>query len=89
MAAVGRLKCLSTMKSMWMGHVASQWRPRLPKINIGRLPKILVDDIKMKACKNWQQIADNRLEWKRLKDAYVQQWTYMGSELTCEANMGC
>lgn len=73
-------------KWRWAGHIARQeetrwtkhilkWRPRMHKRSVGRPPRRWVDDIKEKSGKNWLQAAQNKTEWKRKEEAYVQEWT--------------
>lgn len=75
-------------KWRWAGHVARndvkwtkiimQWRPRLTKRSVGRPLLRWRDDIQRRAGKNWILTAQCRTTWKRLEEAYVQEWTQTG-----------
>lgn len=34
----------------------------------------LVDDIRKTAGRNWEQRARDRKKWKRMEEAYIQEW---------------
>lgn len=80
---------ITTLKWNWAGHIARasdnrwtkkilEWRPRDEAFrNRGRPPTRWRDDIR-RIAPNWMQIAQNRNEWRRLREAYVQQWTHEG-----------
>lgn len=76
---------ITTLKWNWAGHVARltdnrwtkrilEWRPRQEAYrNRGRPPTRWTDDLKR--CQgNWMQAAQDRSTWKRLREAYIQQW---------------
>lgn len=80
---------VSKMKWNWVGHVARQdnqrwtkqlihWRPRQNKRSVGRPQQRWIDDIKKKAGTKWHQVAQNRKEWQRKGETYVQEWTEKG-----------
>lgn len=80
---------VAELKWRWVGHVARQdtnkwtirvikWRPRQTKRSIGRPQKRWLDDIKEFVGRNWHQLALDRMTWKNLEEAYVQQWTNKG-----------
>ncbi|KAK4875679.1 hypothetical protein RN001_012101 [Aquatica leii] len=73
------------LKWNWAGHIARmqgdrwtkrllEWRPRTDKRSRGRPPTRWSDDIK-RVRTNWIQAAQDRLEWRTIGEAYVQQWT--------------
>jgi hypothetical protein len=77
------------MKWRWAGHVARQdpnrwdtkiigWRSRTTKRNRGRPQKRWTDDLKAIAGKNWTQIAQDRDTWRKLEEAFIQQWIDQG-----------
>lgn len=74
-----------TLKWNWAGHLARirddrwtkqimEWRPRETKRSQGRPPTRWTDDLK-RIAGNWMQEAQDRHNWRRLGEAYVQQWT--------------
>lgn len=76
---------IAKLKWSWAGHVARlsdirwtrrllEWRPRLDKRSRGRPPTRWTDDIK-RVTTNWLETARSRDKWKKLGEAYVQQWT--------------
>lgn len=80
---------IANSKWSWAGHLARQseerwakrllcWRPRLAKRPVGRPPKRWTDDIQTVAGKNWMRRAQNRNEWKKLREAYILQWMSNG-----------
>lgn len=80
---------ITELKWQWAGHVARQkderwqtrivkWRPRETKRNRGRPPLRWMDDIRKIAGGNWYQKAQDRVKWKELGKAYVQEWTSRG-----------
>lgn len=81
---------IATLKWNWAGHVARisdhrwtrkilEWRPRQDAYRSrGRPPTRWSDDIK-RVQTNWMNAAQNRTWWKRLREAYVQQWTQMAA----------
>lgn len=80
------IRYMAEMKWRWAGHVARQdnsrwsnkvihWRPRETRRSRGRPQKRWLDDVREVAGRNWAQLAQNRQEWKRLGEAYVQEWT--------------
>ncbi|XP_072931484.1 uncharacterized protein [Epargyreus clarus] len=80
---------ISRLKWQWAGHIARrtdnrwgrkvlEWRPRVGKRSTGRPPTKWTDDLKKTAGNRWLQRARDRLEWRQLGEAYVQQWTSKG-----------
>lgn len=76
---------ITKRKWAWAGHIARmdasrwtrrvlEWRPRANTRARGRPPQRWVDDIRRHAGRDWMQRAQNRQEWKRLEEAYVQEW---------------
>ena len=74
---------IASLKWSWAGHIARRtderwtkkimnWRP--PKTR----PERWNNGIERIAGANWQQVATNRSEWKRIGEAYVQQWIETG-----------
>ncbi|KAG6461226.1 hypothetical protein O3G_MSEX012494 [Manduca sexta] len=77
---------ISKLKWQWAGHICRrtdnrwgkrvlEWRPRLGKRSVGRPPARWSDDLRKVAGKNWMRQAEDRVKWRILKEAYVQQWT--------------
>ncbi|XP_072938941.1 uncharacterized protein [Epargyreus clarus] len=77
------------LKWQWAGHIVRrtdnrwgrqvlEWRPRLGKRSTGRPPTRWTDDLKRTSGNRWMQTAQDRSEWRRLGEAYVQQWTSKG-----------
>ncbi|CAH2092277.1 unnamed protein product [Euphydryas editha] len=77
------------LKWQWAGHIVRrtdnrwgkkvlEWRPRLGKRSTGRPPTRWTDDLKKTAGNRWIQRAQDRVEWRRLGEAHVQQWTTKG-----------
>jgi len=80
---------VARMKWRWAGHVARtsndrwtrrllEWRPREDRRNRGRPPTRWTDDVK-RIAGNWMMTAQNRMTWRNLEEAYVQQWTTMAT----------
>ena len=80
---------ISKLKWQWAGHVCRrtdgrwsrrvlEWRPRLGKRSVGRPPARWTDDLRQVAGGGWMRIAEDRDEWRKLGEAYVQQWTAIG-----------
>lgn len=77
---------ITVLKWNWAGHIARfpddrwtkrilEWRPRSEAFrNRGRPPTRWTDDLK-RISTNWMQTAQDRQQWKSLREAYVQQWT--------------
>lgn len=55
-----------------------QWRPTLSKKSTGTLPKRWIDNTKTKVGNTRHQISESMFEWKRLAEAYFQEWTKLG-----------
>ena len=84
---------IASLKWSWAGHIARRtddrwthaimnWRPS-QKRPMGRPPERWTNGIKkyikdIYGHSNWQQVAMNRTEWKRLGEAYIQQWIQIG-----------
>ena len=73
-------------KWRWAGHVArrddnrwnkrlTDWTPREGKRDRRRPDRRWRDEIEKAAGTTWQQLARSRESWKRLREAFVQQWT--------------
>ncbi|KAL4703923.1 hypothetical protein ACJJTC_002098 [Scirpophaga incertulas] len=45
---------------------------------VGRPPARWTDDLKKVAGGNWMRKAEDRVLWRKLGEAYVQQWTRIG-----------
>lgn len=68
-----------SLKWNWAGHVArsgnnwsgkvTRWRPWGEKRNTGRPQQRWYDDIKRTAGLNWYQVAQNRKNWKNMREA--------------------
>ena len=80
---------IAKLKWQWAGHMARQedtrwaprilqWRPWTKKRNIGRPPKRWSDDIVQKAGKTWMRVGRDRDEWRKMEEAYIQQWRKEG-----------
>lgn len=80
---------VAELKWRWVGHVARQnlltwnnrlvhWRPRQTKRSVGRPQKRWLDDVKKIAGSRWFQTAQDRMAWKKMKEAYVQEWISEG-----------
>lgn len=77
---------ITMLKWNWAGHVArmtdnrwtkriTEWRPREDALRSrGRPPTRWSDDLK-RIRTNWIQAAQDRDLWRKLREAYVQQWT--------------
>ena len=76
---------IAKSKWQWAGHVARQgnnrwaprilnWRPWEEKRGVGRPQKRWADDIIPVAGRRWIRVAQNRDEWKKIEEAYIQQW---------------
>ena len=75
---------IASLKWNWAGHIARmtddrstkqiiQWRPPI-KRPMGRPPQRWTDDIKRTAGAKWQQSAMDQEGWRKLGEAYIQQW---------------
>ncbi|KAJ0175113.1 hypothetical protein K1T71_009254 [Dendrolimus kikuchii] len=80
---------ISKLKWQWAGHICRrtdgrwskrvlEWRPRLGKRSVGRPPARWADDLCKVAGRRWLRKSEDRDEWRRLREAYVQQWTANG-----------
>ncbi|CAH2260814.1 jg26211 [Pararge aegeria aegeria] len=80
---------ISKLKWQWAGHVCRrtdghcgrrvlEWRPRIGKRSVGRTPARWTDDFKKVAGSSWMRKAEDRVWWRALGKAYVQQWTLVG-----------
>lgn len=84
--AADAVERITALKWNWAGHIARfdddrwtrrilEWRPRSEAFrNRGRPPTRWTDDLK-RVSTNWMQAAQDRRQWKLLREAYVQQWT--------------
>lgn len=85
---VDAVERIALLKWNWAGHVARrtdnrwtrriiEWRPRQEAYRSrGRPPTRWTDDIK-RVESNWMNAARDREKWRKLREAYVQQWTRM------------
>lgn len=74
---------IGSLKWNWAGHVArnknnwsgkiTRWRPWGEKRSTGRPQQRWYDDIKRTAGLNWNQVAQNREDWKNMREAYIQR----------------
>lgn len=80
---------VSKLKWQWAGHVCRrtdgrwsrrvlEWRPRLGKRSVGRPPARWTDDLRKVAGTGWMRTAEDRDLWRKVGEAYVQQWTAIG-----------
>ena len=81
------IQFIKQQKWRWAGHIArrsdNRWSKRLTDWcpwdckRIRKRPDTRWrDEIERFAGKKWQRIAQNRLLWKEMGKAFVQQWTY-------------
>ena len=82
---------ISKLKWQWAGHICRradnrwgrkliEWRPRSGKRSAGRPPARWTDDLKKAAGSGWTRRAEDRIWWRTLEEAYVQQWTNIKAE---------
>nr|ADI61810.1 endonuclease-reverse transcriptase [Bombyx mori] len=80
---------VSKLKWQWAGHICRrtdnrwgrrvlEWRPRTGKRSVGRPPARWSDDLRKAAGSNWMRRTEDRVQWRTLGEAYVQQWTAAG-----------
>ncbi|CAH2218367.1 jg7122 [Pararge aegeria aegeria] len=80
---------ISKLKWQWAGHVCRrtdsrrgkrvlEWKPRIGKRSAGRPPTRWTNDLKKVAGSGWMRKAEDRVWWRALGKAYVQQWTLVG-----------
>ena len=80
---------IAKLKWQWAGHIARrtdgrwgrkvlEWRPRTGRRSVGRPPTRWTDDLARVAGIRWMRDAQDRSLWRRLGEAYVQQWTSFG-----------
>ncbi|CAH2237929.1 jg18732 [Pararge aegeria aegeria] len=80
---------ISKLNWQWAGHVCRrtdghwgrrvlEWRPRIGKRIVGRPPARWTDDLKNVAGSGVMRKAEDRVWWRALGKAYVQQWTLVG-----------
>ncbi|KAJ8711218.1 hypothetical protein PYW07_008460 [Mythimna separata] len=80
---------IAKLKWQWTGHIARktdgrwgrkvlEWRPRTGRRSVGRPPTRWTDDLARVAGIRWMRDAQDRSLWRRLGEAYVQQWTSFG-----------
>ncbi|KAL0832165.1 hypothetical protein ABMA28_001622 [Loxostege sticticalis] len=80
---------IANLKWQWAGHIARrtdgrwgrkvlEWRPRTGRRSVGRPPTRWTDDLVKVAGGAWMRAAQDRVLWKSLGEAYVQQWTITG-----------
>ncbi|CAG9118773.1 unnamed protein product [Plutella xylostella] len=73
------------LKWQWAGHICRrtdnrwgrrvlEWRPRTGKRSVGRPPARWTDDLRRVAGSGWMRKAEDRVLWRSLGEAYVQQW---------------
>ena len=79
---------IASLKWNWAGHIARMtderwtkiimnWRPPTTR-PMGRPPERWTNNIKRAAGTNWQQVAMDRLKWREIGEAYIQQWIATG-----------
>ena len=79
---------IGKLKWQWAGHICRradgrwgrqvlEWRPRT-KRPVGRPPARWTDDLKRMAGSGWIRRAEDRVWWRELGKAYVQQWIIDG-----------
>ncbi|KAG7305016.1 hypothetical protein JYU34_010462 [Plutella xylostella] len=77
------------LKWQWAGHICRrndnrwgrrvlEWRPRTGKRSVGRPPARWTDDLRRVAGSGWMRKAEDRVLWRSLGEAYVQQWMIIG-----------
>ncbi|KAG7296310.1 hypothetical protein JYU34_021440 [Plutella xylostella] len=77
------------LKWQWAGHICRrtdnrwgrrvlEWRPRTGKRSVGRPPARWTDDLRRVAGRGWMRKAEDRVLWRSLGEAYVQQWMIIG-----------
>ncbi|CAG9116424.1 unnamed protein product [Plutella xylostella] len=77
------------LKWQWAGHICRrtdnrwgrrdlEWRPRTGKRSVGRPPFRWTDDLRRVAGSGWMRKAEDRVLWRSLGEAYVQQWMIIG-----------
>lgn len=80
------LEKIRKLKWRWTGHmtresdmkwtkIITEWQPRDGKRRRGRQTKRWADDLNSTGGAMWSRIAKDRLEWKKLEEAYVSQDT--------------
>ena len=80
---------IEEQKWRWAGHVSrrdeNRWNKRLTdctprdgKRDSRRPDRLWRDEMEKAAGATWQQLAKSRESWKRLREAFVQQWTMNG-----------
>ncbi|KAA5634901.1 hypothetical protein F3G63_34400 [Pseudomonas aeruginosa] len=80
---------VSRLKWQWAGHICRasdarwgrkvlEWRPRMGTRSVGRPPTRWTDDLVRTAGSRWMRKAEDRIMWKALGKAYVQQWADKG-----------
>ena len=80
---------IAKLKWQWVGHIRRQdkeiwtikiimWRLRDTKRKVRRPQNRWLDDIKKVAGRHWIQNTQNRIAWKTLGEAYVQEWMNNG-----------
>ena len=80
---------VGTLKWRWAGHIARrtddrwgrkvlEWWPRTGRRSVGRPPTRWTDDLVKIAGSRWMQAARDRLKWRSLGEAYIQQWMSTG-----------
>ncbi|KAL0859868.1 hypothetical protein ABMA27_010206 [Loxostege sticticalis] len=75
------VKRIANLKWQWAGHIARksdswckdllEWRPWEHKRPVGRPQMRWKDDIRKVAGQNWMLVAQDRVRWKGLKEAYT------------------
>jgi hypothetical protein len=80
---------ISTLKWQWAGHISRRTdnrsgkrvlepRPRLGKRSVGRPQARWSDDLRRTADRSWMRVAEDRVKWREVKEAYGQQWIVVG-----------
>lgn len=79
----------AALKWRWAGHIARSsnekwtkrlltWRPRTTTRSAGRPQMRWKDDLSRRTGVNWIQAAQDRMVWKSMEEAFVQEWTAYG-----------
>jgi hypothetical protein len=76
------------LKWQWAGHISrrtdNRWGkqvlelPRLGKRSVGRPQARWSHDLRRTAGISWMRVAEDRVRWREIGEAYIQQWTVVG-----------
>jgi hypothetical protein len=64
-------------ENRWVKRVL-EWRPRLRKRSVGRPQARCSDDLRRTAGRSLMRVAEDRARWRKIGEAYGQQWTVVG-----------